>query len=331
MAFVTVSRAHLRQLGNKGNHSALRLLKLKENPERTLSALQIGITLVGAVSAAVGGASAETKLSPYLQGIFGVDPDTADVLSIALVIIPLTYLNVVIGELVPKSLALRFPLRLAFLGAILLQILEKVFAPFIFILEMSTQFILKVISKGIPAEKVSEGVTSIDIEPLTDLHKQYVFNLVHVDKKKVEDILVPWEDVSLLQVDDHFQTVMKKIKDSRHTRLPVMRGELVAGLLHAKEFVSEQEISRLDWTQLIRPVLRINPNEAILPVLKKMQLNNSRIGIVMKGEQPLGIVTVEDIIEEFIGELSDEDDNARVLLSANSKFRSSPSINRRNP
>lgn len=329
MAFVTVSKAHLRQLATKGHTAAQRVLKLKENPERTLSVLQIGITLVGAISAAVGGASAQTKISPYLQTLFVTTPQTANVLAIILVVIPLTYLNVVIGELVPKSLALRFPLRLVFLGAILLQALDKIFSPFIFVLELSTKLILKMIAKGIPAEKVTETSMSIDIEPLSDLHKQYVFNLIHVDKKTVQDIYIPWEDVSVISIDDHFQAVMKKIKESRHTRLPVMRGEEVAGLLHAKEFVSEQEISRLDWTQLVRPITKLQPKEPILSVLKKLQLTNSHIGLVISEGLPVGIVTVEDIVEEFIGELSDEDDNARILLSTNSKIRSAQSANRR--
>lgn len=322
MAFVTVSRAHLKQLAVKKNISAQRILKLKENPERTLSVLQIGITLVGAISAAVGGASADTQLTPYFQDLFSISRESANVISILAVVIPLTYLNVVIGELVPKSLALRFPLRLVFAGAILLKFLDKVFAPFIYILEISTRVILTVISKGMPAEKLSEANTSIDIEPLSDQHKQYVFNLVHVDKKSVLDIFIPWENVSLLNIEDHYQNVMKTIKESRHTRLPVMKEDRVVGLLHAKEFVSELEISRLDWTQLIRPAVKINPKEPILAVLKKLQSNNSHIGLVMNGAEPLGIVTIQDIFEEFIGELSDEDDNARVLLSTNVKIRS---------
>lgn len=328
MAFVTVSRAHLKQMAAKGQTSAQRILKLKENPERTLSVLQIGITLVGAISAAVGGASADTLLTPYFQKTFSLSSETANVLSIVAVVLPLTYLNVVIGELVPKSLALRFPMRLAFAGAIPLKMLDKVFAPFIYILEVSTRVILAVISKGMPAEKLTEANTSIDIEPLSDLHKQYVFNLVHVDKKTVQDILVPWENVSVLLIEDHYQQVMKVIKESRHTRLPVLKDDRVVGLLHAKEFVSELEISRLDWTQLIRPAVKVGAKEPILTVLKKLQLNNSHIGLVVAAGQHVGIVTIQDIFEEFIGELSDEDDNARVLLSSNSKIRLSQSINR---
>ena len=121
MAFVTVSRPHLKQLAGKGNTAAKRILKLKETPERTLSVLQIGITLVGAISAAIGGAGAEESFSPYLQNRFGLTEDVAEGLAIVSIVLPLTYLSVVVGELVPKSLALKFPMKLALSGGLLLQ------------------------------------------------------------------------------------------------------------------------------------------------------------------------------------------------------------------
>ena len=152
MAFVTVSRPHLKQIAGKGSQSAQRVLKLKETPERTLSVLQIGITLVGAISAAVGGAGAEEGLSPIIQSRFGLDESTAEAISITLIVIPLTYLSVVIGELVPKTLALKFPMKLVLLGGLFLQMMDKFFSPVVFVLEISTKIIIRLISKGIPAD-----------------------------------------------------------------------------------------------------------------------------------------------------------------------------------
>lgn len=111
MAFVSVSKAELKGL-SKGNSHAARLLKLREHPERTLSVLQIGITIVGALSAAIGGVGAEEKLTPYFESA-GMSEHLAEILSIVIVVIPLTYLNVVIGELVPKSFALRHPMKIS--------------------------------------------------------------------------------------------------------------------------------------------------------------------------------------------------------------------------
>ncbi len=321
MAFVTVSRPQLRQMSAKGSSAAQRLLKLKENPERTLSVLQVGITLVGAISAAVGGAGAEESLSPFVASFFKVTEDTAEAISIVLVVLPLTYLSVVIGELVPKSFALRFPVKLALSGAMLLQVLDKIFAPFIFILEISTKSILKLVSKGIKIEALFEHNTSVDLEPLSETNKQYVLNLINIDKKTVHDIYVPWEQVSIVNIADHYRFVLQKIKDSRHTRLPVIQDDKVIGILYSKEFVSEGEVSRLDWTELIRPVVKLNPKIQILAALKILQKANSHLAVVMKDETPIGIVTMEDVFEEVVGDIFDEDDAPAVLLSRNSKVR----------
>jgi putative hemolysin len=321
MAFVTVSRAHLKQLAAKGNSAASRTLKLKENPERTLSVLQIGITLVGAVSAAVGGAGAEENLSPIIEAVTGWSEETSEAISIFLIVIPLTYLSVVIGELVPKSLALKYPMRLALSGGYILILLDKIFAPFVFILDQSTRFILSFISKKLPAETFTEINTSVDLDPLSDVNKQYVLNLVSVDKRTVKDIFVKWEEVTKIDISLHYLKVLQVIKDSRHTRLPVIENEKVVGILHSKEFVSEGEVSKLDWTELIRPVIRLNPSEPIFAALKKLQAQRSHLAVVEADDVAIGIVTIEDIFEEVVGDIFDEDDSPNTLLSTNSKIR----------
>ena len=321
MAFVTVSRPHLKQLAAKGNSAAKRILRLRETPERTLSVLQIGITLVGAISAAIGGAGAEESLTPYLMVQFPITIEVANGISIGLIVVPLTYFSVVIGELVPKSLALKFPMKLALSGGLMLQALDKFFSPFVFILEVSTKFFLRMISMGVKAELTVHENTAIDIEPLSDVNKQYVLNQINIDKRTVKDIFVPWEEVSTISTETHFLEIMQKIKDFRHTRIPVVDEGAVIGLLHAKEFVSESEIARLDWKQLIRPVVKLNPKEPILSALKKLQSKQSHLAVIMEDKSPIGIVTMEDIFEEVVGDISDEDDNPRLLLSSNSKIR----------
>lgn len=321
MAFISVSKPHLKQLALKGNLRAQKVLKLHENPERTLSVLQIGITLVGAVSAAVGGAGAEELLSPFLQTHYGFSSRSADAISIVSIVLPLTYLSVVIGELVPKSLALRYPMKLILASGFVLQSLDKIFAPFVGLLELSTRVLLRLISAGLPIEANTELNTSIDLEPLSEANKQYVLNLISIDKRTVKDIFVPWEDVTILNIADHYRVVLRTIQESRHTRIPVIENEVPIGILHAKEFVSEGEVSRLDWTELIRPVPFFESTEPILSVFKKLQSSRSHLAIVKNGKTVLGIVTIEDVFEEFVGDIFDEDDSPRVLLSSNSKIR----------
>jgi len=321
MAFITVSQAHIKQMAQNGSSVALRLLKMKRNPERALSVLQIGITLVGAISAAVGGAGAEEHLSPWIMQTFSVSEEVSEYIAIIALVLPLTYASVVLGELVPKSLALKFPMRIALWGGALLLVMDRMFAPAVFVLEISTKFFTRLLFPKVKSEQHFDEKGAIDIDPLPEDHKQYVFNLIALDKRTVQDIMLPWEKAAIVDVTDHYLDVLEKIKTSGHTRLPVVKNKEVIGLLHTKEFVAETEVSKIEWTALVRPILALNPKQSIVGSLKKLQLERNHMALVTRGEQPLGIVTIEDIFEEVVGEIFDEDDDSHSLLATNSRIR----------
>lgn len=321
MAFVTVSKPHLKKLSSEGDKLAQKVLNLRSNPERVLSVLQIGITLVGAISAAVGGAGAEESLSPHYQKLFNLSEEMSETLAIITVVIPLTYFSVVIGELVPKTLALRFPMKFAKIGSLFLVVLDKVFAPIVYLLEISTKLIIAPFLQQMGSENTPEHTSSVDIDDLTDSHKQYVLNLIAVDKRKVKDILLPWELVTKIDKRAHQTEVMNLIRSARHTRIPVVENNIPVGILHAKEFISEVEVSKMNWNELIRSVTYFNADEPILSALKILQSKKSHIAIVRRKNEILGIVTLEDIFEEVVGDIYDEDDSPAVLLSSNSKIR----------
>lgn len=322
MAFVTVSKAHLKKLATTGQVSAQRVLALKTNPERTLSVLQIGITLVGAISAAVTGAGAEEHLSPQIMSLMNVAEETSEFIAIAVVVLPLTYISVVIGELVPKSIALRFPLRIALAGGYILIWLDRIFYPFVIVLESSTNFFTKFVFSRFSSESGVGSSDGVDFDNISDANKQYVFNLINIDKRMVKDVMLPWEKVTTIYSGSHQHEVLEKIKEDRYTRLPVINmNEDVIGILHTKEFVSESEITKIDWTQLIRTAIFLNPKEPILNALKKLQNNKSHLAIITQDNKPIGIVTIEDIFEEVVGDLHDEDDDPNSLLALNSKIR----------
>lgn len=321
MAFVTVSKPHLRKLAKDGDRLAMRLLKLRMNPERVLSILQIGITLVGAVSAAVSGAGAEERLAPYLQSLFNISKQVAASISIAIVVFVITYFSVVIGELVPKTLALRSPMVFARFGALFLVYLDKLFSPIIFILELSTKLLVNPLLDLFKKENYIESTSAVDIDSLSDSHKQYVFNLLSVDGRKAKDIMVPWEKVTTIPIESNAFEIINVLRESRYARIPVIENKQPVGMLNYREFFSEPEMSKLDWRMLIKPLLFIKSEDSILNVLKLLQTKNIHMATVKKGDEVIGIVTLEDIIEEIVGEIYDEDDNAEVLLSTNSRIR----------
>lgn len=321
MAFVTVSKPYLKKLATDGSAAANRVLQLKANPERTLSVLQVGITLVGAISAAVSGAGAEEYLSPYYMQYFGIAEELAESIAIATVVLPLTYFSVVVGELVPKSFALKFPVKLALMGGLLLLILDRIFAPFVWLLEYSTKFICKILFARIQTKEAIDTTREVDLDNLNETHKQFVFNLIGLDKRTVKDIMIPWKSATKIQSADHYHDVLEIIKTSKHTRLPVIKDHKVIGILYTKEFVAEAEVSKIDWNALIRKAEFLNPQEPIINALKKMQSRKSHMAVIKSYNDILGIITIEDIIEEFIGEIYDEDDDPKTLLSTNSKIR----------
>lgn len=322
MAFITASKAHIKRLAESGHSAAKRILILKSNPERTLSVLQIGITLVGAVSAAVSGLSADEYLSPYFVEWFHVTKEAANLISITAIALPLTYASVVIGELAPKSIALRFPLRIALSGGYLLIFLDRLFYPFVFLLETSTKFLTKFVFANFKPESTISSTGDVDLANLTEAHKQYIFNLINVDKRTVKDVMLPWEQVTTIYINAHQHEVLEKIKASRHTRMPVIdENDEVIGLLHTKEFVSESEITKLDWKQLIRSIPVLSAKEPILSALKRLQNKKSHLAIIKEDDKVIGIVTIEDIFEEVVGEIYDEDDDPNTLLSVNSRIR----------
>src|SRR5262249_35880968 len=159
----------LKELIKSGNPTAVRLAQLRQNPERTLSAIQVGITLVGALAAAIGGAQAYERLAPYLQASLAIRPLYANFLSIILVVVPLTMVNVVFSELVPKTLALRSPLRIGLFATKWLLLLDQIFLPLVNMLEWTTKRILHLI---FPRSRIDDAQISQDTVELDLLSKQ---------------------------------------------------------------------------------------------------------------------------------------------------------------
>ena len=328
MAFVSVSRSELQRLVVRKNSEAQLLLDLRQKPERTLSVLQIGITLVGAISAAVGGAGAEENLSPLLMQSFLISESVADSISVAIVVVPLTFFSVVIGELVPKTLALRNPLNIALFSARPLLIFDKALAPVVWCLERSTKLILKLMSfNKKPILSKSAIRAELEISTLSDTEHEYVLNLTSLRNKNLGQIVVPWDQVVFVNEGMTREEVLKIVIASRHTRLPVLLGsELVTGILHTKEFVALMNLdSQVTWQTLIRPALHVSASNSIVSVLRLMQKSRNHMSVVSQLAGPLvGIVTMEDIFSEIVGDIFDEDDDGRLkrLLRANPKFSS---------
>jgi putative hemolysin len=316
IAFVAVSRPLLRKMAETqetgGIHS---LLLLKENPERTLSVIQVGITFVGVFAAAVGGIGAEKVLSPWIKSLFSVSERLSELFSLLVVTALLTYFMVVFGELIPKSFSLRRPFFVASRSAGFITGMTRVFWPVVLILEKSTKGLLNFFPHFRRGEEpVSPDYVSEEFSGLSTSSKTYVLNLLRLEKAMVEDVMIQWDEVDSLDASWDIKKVEDVIIRSGHTRLPVFKNDEVAGVLNAKEFLALLKTYETDWIKIIHPPLAINLDAPLLKAFRYMQKNRAHMAVVRNLHGTLmGIVTMEDIFEEVVGDIYDEDDEGSIL------------------
>ncbi len=312
MAFVTVPPGELRPLAKTGSRKAQWILDRRSNPERTLSIIQIGITLVALLAATVGGMEAAIQIRPFLIEKWNLSAFMAEILSIVIIVLPLAYLNIVLGELTPKSLALRTPLKIVLKGSRWISFADKIFSPVVTLLEWSTKKILYIFFPQSRFTPKPQG-TTIQIGSLTPTHQRAVVNLVSIERKQVQDVLILWRDVVFVKKSNSMEEVAPVIFASGHTRLPVMESQEVVGILHTKEFLGLREAGGTTWENIIHPLLKVKNTDMVLPVLRILQKKHGHMALVVSDQgDHLGIVTMEDIIEAFLGDIYDEDDDSRI-------------------
>lgn len=318
MAFVTVTKEEISELEEFKKQLGQKIKLFKKKPERTLSVIQIGITLVGSIAAAVGGTGAVEDLQPILTKSFNISASFAEAIAIIIVILPLTYFSVVLGELVPKTIALKHPKKVLSLGTNFLGIIDKLLAPIVSFLEISTNFLLKIIKlDGLGQEDESLG-QSVDVGNLPEYHQKFVQNLVGLKGRRVKAAMTPWERVAFLQYGESDEVVEEKVNSSVHSRFPVLDGDVIVGVLHQKDLSPLRNINKLPWEALLRSAKAVNQEEKILEAFLQMQETQNHLAVVVDKENlPVGIISIEDILEEVVGDIND-----RADTSATSKILS---------
>ena len=163
----------------------------------------------------------------------------------------------------------------------------------------------------------------LDIDRLSPPHRQYVLNLVNIENKRIRDIYVPMKDVVSIPMDHTMEQIHQLFVEEAYTRLPVFQGGQVMGILHSKEFMALRASGKTDWRKILRPAPTVQPQESLLRVLRMIQDGKSQMAIVQQGNEFLGIVTLEDIVEEIIGDVFDEDEEDAIkrVLSTGSTMR----------
>jgi len=315
MAFVSVDKRKLKSAVNKGDARASIIEKMHRQPEKLLSVIQIGITLVGAISAAVSGAGAEESIAPLFERWFNISEGSAEMLAIAFVVLPLTTLSVVIGELVPKSIALSFAYPIIIKMSRWLKLAVFLLGPLIAPMGMATKFILRLVLSKKDEENVIHNAEEVSLAGLKKEHKQYVFNVLELDNKVVKNVMMPWAEVDIIDYLATSEEVVDQILKNGHTRLPVLANKQVCGFLHSKEFLNLFRAgAEKNWMSFMRAPKFIEKNAKLLDVLKRMQKERIHLMIVGDEDHPEGIITLEDVLEVVVGDIFDENEDGRVQL-----------------
>jgi putative hemolysin len=315
-ALVGSRRARLVQLADGGHAGAARAVALSSDPTRFLSTVQVGITAIGILIGAVGEASIASRLRAALEG-FPVLARYADGLSLAVTVIGLTYLSLVIGELVPKRLALTRPERIASLIARPMQVLSTIGHPVIALLSISTDTVLRLMR----VRKVKEPVVSLDefkvlVEQATaqgvfeKTEQELVTNILDLDERNVGEILTPRSDIVFLDVRAGAEQNRETVSQAPHSVVPLCDGGLdhVIGFIRSNDLLTRLLRSEpLDFSALASPPSFVPRTVSLMRLLEQFKRTHLPVALVVDEFGDIdGLVSLTDVMSAIVGELPGE-------------------------
>lgn len=319
MAIISSRKARLQQLANKGNFRASAALDLANTPNRFLSTVQIGITLVGILAGAFGGATLSEKLSVYLKSIPLLSPYHQGV-SLAVVVLGITYLSLIIGELVPKRMALQHPEAIACMVAIPMGLLSTIASPIVHLLSHSTELLLKLIGIGPSKEPaVTEEEIKILLEQGTqagtfeEAEQDIVERVFRLGDQQVAVLMTPRPDIIWLDLEDSLAENQRQIVESGCSRYPVCQGTLdeVVGIIHLKDVIANLFSGEpFDLTTDLKQPLFVPESTRALRVMELFKQSGNHLALVVDEYGVIqGLVTLNDVLEAIVGDIPSSDES----------------------
>jgi putative hemolysin len=323
ISVVTLRRSRLKQLIEQGKQNADIVKKLKENPDRFLATIQVGITLIGSLASAVAGAYAVKNIKPFIESLpFSFLKISAEPISITLVVILVTYFSVVLGELIPKSIGLAYPDWVSLRTAKFIDRFSKVSSLLIKILTFSTNLVLKPFGLKAFSERgfisqeelkllIEEGEEKGIFEPE---ERQLIHSAFSFSEITVKEIMTPAPQMVTVSIYMSIEEIKEIIIDEQFSRYPVIGKDLndIRGILYAKDFyklIYKQPDGKFDIKKILKPPMFVPETMKINILLNEMQKKRVHMAIVVDEYGVVtGLVTLEDILEELVGEIRDEYD-----------------------
>ena len=314
IALITARRGRLARLAEDGNAAAAVALRLHDDPTRFLSTVQVGITSISILNGIIGQAVLAEPLARWLQSL-GVDADVGGVAATALVVLVVTYVSIVVGELVPKRIAQFNPDDIARRVARPMNALAVLARPFVRLLSVSTDTILRVLGKEAASQT---GVIEEEIHALLDegsesgaierQEREMVRNVFRLDERHIHSLMVPRADIVYLDVTHPLDENLRRIAESEHSRFPVCRGGLddVLGVVTARQLLQQTlQQGRPELGAQLSPAVYVPESLTGMDLLEQFRASDAHMVLVIDEYGEInGLVTLQDVLEAVTGEFT---------------------------
>lgn len=325
MAVVSVNKNRIKVLADEGSKRAALLQTLFEDSTKFLSTIQVAITLAGFFSSA----SAATGISQVLGGWiarFGIP--YSNTIAVVVVTIILSYFTLVFGELVPKRIALQKAEAFSLFVVQPIYIISKILSPFIKLLSLSTNGFLHLI--GMKTENLEEAVSEEEIKKMletgsengvfNEIEKEMINSIFSFDDKTAKDVMVPRREVFAIDIEEPLEKILDEILETRHSRIPVYEEQIdnIIGILQVKDVMIEarkKSFEEVDIRALLKEAFFVPDGKSTDELFREMQKTKNRMAVLIDEYGGVsGILTVEDLVEEVMGEITDEHEEEVVEL-----------------
>ena len=318
IAIISARKARLQQWVNEGNSKAQAALELADSPNRLLSTVQIGITLIGILAGVLGGATIADELSARLIFMPLLAP-YSEAIALGIVVLGITYLTLVIGELVPKRIALHNPERIACTMAAPMRMLSRIASPAVHLLSISTDTVLRILGiRPVAEPPVTEEEINILIEQgmkagtFEEAERDMVEHVFRLGDLRAGALMTPRTEIVWLDIDDSPEETRRRIADSGHSRFPVGQGSLdnILGIVQIKDMLGRNmEGKSPDLKASLRRPLFVPESTHALKVLELFKQSGIHVSLVVDEYGSVqGLVTLKDILEEIVGDIPSVED-----------------------
>lgn len=328
MAVVSVNKNKIKALSNDGNKRAEAVLKMIDNPNRFLSTIQVAITLAGFLASASAAVGMSDDLGNYLRNTFGISQIVATDIAVVIVTVLLSYITLVLGELYPKRIAMQHSEKIAMLAVKPINFIALLAKPFVWFLSASVNVLLRLTRQqvNVDNEEFSEDEVKSMLEAgqesgvLKEEGRKMINSIFEFDDKLAYEIMTPRTDVFAIDINDPMDEYIDELMELRYSRIPVYDDENdnIIGILNIKDYLIKARdagFDNVDISNILRKPYFVPETKNIDSLFFEMQKLKQHIAILIDEYGGFsGIVTMEDIIEEVMGEIDDEYDEEEVEI-----------------